>query len=116
MAPLLSRVPTSASRLLTRRGLATAASFDPAVYPANVVPPYAKLISNLDIVKKKLGRPLTLAEKIVYSHLSDPNGPAPERGVSYLKLSPGGFSNSSLRRVELFSFNRLKCQYFPLSA
>lgn len=88
--------------------MATTAAFDPAQYPANLVPPYAKvgrnfpeefraqyalfppqLIGNLEIVKKKLGRPLTLAEKIVYSHLTDPNGPPPERGVSYLKLSPG---------------------------
>ncbi|RKP34277.1 aconitase family-domain-containing protein, partial [Dimargaris cristalligena] len=35
------------------------------------------------------GRPLTLAEKILYSHLADPQGTElPERGVSYLKLQP----------------------------
>ena len=33
------------------------------------------------------GKPLTLAEKIVYGHLDDPSV-VPERGVTYLKLRP----------------------------
>jgi len=51
---------------------------------------YASLEENLRVVRRKLGnKPLTLAEKIVYGHLDDPEGsPAPERGVSYLKLRP----------------------------
>ena len=51
---------------------------------------YAALDANLRIVRRKLGgKPLTLAEKIVYGHLDDAEGsPAPERGVSYLKLRP----------------------------
>jgi aconitate hydratase len=36
----------------------------------------------------RLNRPLTLAEKIIYSHLDDPKGQKIERGVSYLNLRP----------------------------
>jgi len=43
---------------------------------------------NLAIVRGRLKRPLTYAEKILYSHLDDPHGQDIERGVSYLKLRP----------------------------
>ena len=43
---------------------------------------------NLAIVRRRLNRPLTYAEKILYSHLDDPHGQEIERGVSYLKLRP----------------------------
>ena len=33
---------------------------------------YSKLEENLKIVREKLNRPLTLSEKILYSHLDDP--------------------------------------------
>ena len=36
--------------------------------------PYEKLNKNLDVVKRRLDRPLTLSEKILYSHLDDPAG------------------------------------------
>ncbi|XP_050704634.1 uncharacterized protein LOC126990128 isoform X3 [Eriocheir sinensis] len=35
--------------------------------------PYPKLQANLDIVQQRLNRPLTLSEKVLYSHLSDPS-------------------------------------------
>jgi aconitate hydratase len=50
--------------------------------------PYEQLSDNLEVVKKRLGRPLTLSEKILYSHLDDPKGQAIERGKSYLMLRP----------------------------
>jgi len=50
--------------------------------------PYDKLVANLDIVKGRLGRPLTLSEKILYSHLDDPEGQEIVRGESYLRLRP----------------------------
>ncbi|KAI9136886.1 aconitate hydratase 2 [Paraphysoderma sedebokerense] len=53
-----------------------------------MIPNYTKLIENLSIVKKKLDRPLTLAEKILYSHLDRPDAANPVRGESYLKLRP----------------------------
>ena len=47
-------------------------------------------MERFQIVRSKLGsRPLTLAEKIVYSHLDDPSTVASvKRGESYLKLRP----------------------------
>lgn len=50
--------------------------------------PYEKLQSNIDIVKKRLNRPLTLSEKVLYSHLDDPKGQEIIRGTSYLRLRP----------------------------
>lgn len=49
---------------------------------------YKQNIEYVDIVRKRLGRPLTYAEKILYGHLDDPHGQQIERGVSYLKLRP----------------------------
>ena len=43
---------------------------------------------NLSVVRSRLNRPLTYAEKILYSHLDDPHGQDIERGKSYLKLRP----------------------------
>lgn len=50
--------------------------------------PYEKLADNLDTVKNRLKRPMTLSEKILYSHLDDPKNQAIERGNSYLMLRP----------------------------
>ncbi|KAG7275513.1 hypothetical protein CRUP_032556 [Coryphaenoides rupestris] len=49
---------------------------------------YEKLKSNVDIVRKRLGRPLTLSEKIVYGHLDDPHNQDIDRGRTYLRLRP----------------------------
>jgi len=49
---------------------------------------YKKMSENLAIVRSRLNRPLTYAEKILYSHLDDPHGQELERGKSYLKLRP----------------------------
>ncbi|XP_044731479.1 probable aconitate hydratase, mitochondrial [Chrysoperla carnea] len=50
--------------------------------------PYDKLSSNLKVVKKRLSRPLTLSEKILYSHLDEPDKQEIVRGESYLRLRP----------------------------
>lgn len=50
--------------------------------------PYDKLSKTLDIVKGRLNRPLTLSEKILYSHLDDPKNQDIVRGTSYLRLRP----------------------------
>ncbi|GFG35271.1 hypothetical protein Cfor_06556, partial [Coptotermes formosanus] len=50
--------------------------------------PYEKLQKNLEIVKKRLNRPLTLSEKVLYSHLDEPATQEIERGKSYLRLRP----------------------------
>jgi len=50
---------------------------------------YAKMSENLSIVRQRMNnRPLTYAEKILYSHLDNPHEQEIERGVSYLKLRP----------------------------
>ncbi|GES89326.1 aconitate hydratase [Rhizophagus clarus] len=49
---------------------------------------YKRIQDNLTTVKKRLNRPLSLSEKILYSHLDDPHGQDIERGVSYLRLRP----------------------------
>ncbi|KAL1920040.1 uncharacterized protein VTP21DRAFT_1186 [Calcarisporiella thermophila] len=49
---------------------------------------YKRIEDNLAIVKKRLNRPLTLSEKIVYGHLDDAHNQDIERGKSYLKLRP----------------------------
>ena len=49
---------------------------------------YKKMSENLSIVRSRLNRPLTFAEKILYSHLDDPHNQDIERGKSYLKLRP----------------------------
>ncbi|XP_018326262.1 probable aconitate hydratase, mitochondrial [Agrilus planipennis] len=50
--------------------------------------PYEKLVKNLEVVKKRLGRPLTASEKILYSHLDEPDKQDIKRGESYLRLRP----------------------------
>lgn len=49
---------------------------------------YQNLQSKLKQVKDKLARPLTLSEKILYSHLDDVKSQDIVRGESYLKLRP----------------------------
>lgn len=57
-------------------------------FDTDVYLPYEKLQKNVETVKKRLGRPLTLSEKILYGHLDDPANQEIERGVSYLRLRP----------------------------
>ncbi|KAF7437026.1 aconitate hydratase [Pleurotus ostreatus] len=78
-----------------RRSLATHISSTGSVQKdcSSVTPPYSSLIRNLKTVRDILGdRPLTLAEKILYSHIHAPqkslvNGRL-VRGETYLQLSP----------------------------
>jgi aconitate hydratase len=48
---------------------------------------YDNLTETLSKVQKNLDRPLTLSEKVLYSHLDDPSQEI-KRGVSYLNLRP----------------------------
>ncbi|KAF5377567.1 hypothetical protein D9615_005222 [Tricholomella constricta] len=86
------------SRIQPRRGLATLqralATHAPLAEKAcsSITPPYAHLLQNLEHVRKILNRPLTLSEKILYSHLVDPEkslgGGGRIRGEAYLQLRP----------------------------
>ena len=43
---------------------------------------FARLQSNVDVVKSRLRRPLTLSEKIVYGHLDEPHTADIVRGLN----------------------------------
>ena len=58
--------------------------------PGLVAGIYARMREGLEIVRTRLGRPLTLAEKIVFGHLDDPSGDDLTPGDSYLQLGPTG--------------------------
>lgn len=49
---------------------------------------YATLPANAQLGRERLGRPLTLAEKILINHLSDPANQEMERGGSYADFHP----------------------------
>ena len=49
---------------------------------------YATMERNLTIVRRRLGRPLTLADKVLLGHLDDPENQEIEPGKSYLLLHP----------------------------
>ena len=49
---------------------------------------YKKTEENLAIIKKRLGRPLTFAEKIIYGHLDDAENAELNAGTSYIKVRP----------------------------
>src|SRR2546428_3629625 len=49
---------------------------------------YARLPQRGEMGRRRLGRPLTLAEKILFNHLADPGGQELERGRSYCELYP----------------------------
>ncbi len=56
--------------------------------PGLVQRTYNESHRRLAIVRGRLGRPLTLAEKIIFGHLDDPQGQELERGKSFLLLRP----------------------------
>ncbi|MEZ7978606.1 MAG: aconitate hydratase [Myxococcota bacterium] len=59
-----------------------------ATTPELVQNAYKKINANLEVVRERLGRPLTYAEKILLGHLDDPKGQELHPGDSYLLLRP----------------------------
>ena len=49
---------------------------------------YATMERNLERVRRRLGRPLTLADKVLLGHLDAPETQEMEAGKSYLFLRP----------------------------
>jgi len=49
---------------------------------------YGQLPSKVDAARKLVGKPLTLAEKILYTHLFEPPARAYERGKDYVDFAP----------------------------
>jgi aconitate hydratase len=56
--------------------------------PALVAGVYERLIRNIEVVRRRLERPLTYAEKIFLGHFADPEREALEPGRSYVGLRP----------------------------
>lgn len=85
------RVKPSSKLLRGRRGLATPAQL-PVKDCTSITPPYP--LKTLEDVRRVMpgGSKLTLAEKILYSHLRNPEeslgGANKVRGEKYLKLRP----------------------------
>lgn len=80
---------------LWRRFLATHSPKDTTTTNQLIIPSYPTLYEKLVKVKRILNdRPLSLAEKILYSHLNDPDAIGKEgskvviRGEKYLQLKP----------------------------
>jgi aconitate hydratase len=49
---------------------------------------YANLPENAELGRERLGRPLTLSEKVLINHLVDPRRQEMERGASYADFNP----------------------------
>ena len=49
---------------------------------------YDRLERNLEVVRRRLGRPLSYAEKVFLGHLADPEGEELEPGRSYVATRP----------------------------
>jgi len=122
---MLSRRALTSRNVTRVRSLATHAAA-PAKNFASITPPYQHLLQQLTAVRKILDRPLSLAEKIVYSHLDNVEeglaGGDPVRGEKYLKLRPdrvamqGSSPAVKLRELQWLTVegqtHRLKWRYF----
>ena len=49
---------------------------------------YTRLPERVELARERLGRPLSLAEKILFNHLADAGSQALDRGRSYAELYP----------------------------
>ncbi|MBV8960142.1 MAG: aconitate hydratase, partial [Actinobacteria bacterium] len=49
---------------------------------------YGRLEERVGIARERLGRPVTLAEKILFNHVADPQGQGLDRGKSYAEFFP----------------------------
>lgn len=78
---------------------------------SSLIPPYVHLISQLQQIRDILKRPLTLAEKILYSHLCDIQDLSSVeagqlRGQTYLKLRPDRVAlQDASAQMALLQFN-----------
>ena len=84
MLPRVGRIVS-----LPRRLYATLATVEKDC--TSITPPYIDLLQNLKHVRNALNRPLTLAEKILYSHVINPGSLSCGgriRGEAYLQLRP----------------------------
>jgi len=64
---------------------------------------YEPMQQKMSIVRKRLDRPFTLAEKILYSHLDDPQNQDIVRGKTFLRLRPDRVA-MQVRILNIFNF------------
>jgi len=80
------------SKILRSRQYATAGTIPRQTPISNLETnrflPYPKLQDALQVLRRRLGRPLTLSEKLLYTHLRNPLEQELERGKSFLLLNP----------------------------
>ena len=62
----------------------------PAIEPTTdlVQKVYSTTRTRLDVVRRRLGRPITLTEKILFGHLADPDDTQLDAGRAYIDLQP----------------------------
>ncbi|GJJ09416.1 hypothetical protein Clacol_003638 [Clathrus columnatus] len=83
----------SLCRIPAVRAFATQTTLSNIKDCSRITPPYSELLKNLNKVRKHISRPLTLSEKILYSHLHNPDSLSGVhhdnvRGSAYLQLRP----------------------------
>ena len=82
----------ASSRLCNIRKYATAGTVPEQAPISNLETnhflPYSKLQDALQVLRRRLNRPLTLSEKLLYTHLRNPLEQELERGKSFLLLDP----------------------------
>ncbi|MCZ6544331.1 MAG: hypothetical protein O6913_01320, partial [Chloroflexi bacterium] len=59
-----------------------------ADYADRVRAVYERNASQIEVARARLDRPLTLIEKILFGHMSDPANQGLERGSDYVSLQP----------------------------
>jgi aconitate hydratase len=88
----LGRTPVKLRKIQRSRQYATSGTIPKQTPISNLEPnrflPYPKLQDALQILRRRLDRPLTLSEKLLYTHLRNPLEQELERGKSFLLLDP----------------------------
>ena len=56
--------------------------------PEFVTEAYKRIERNLEVIRRRLGRPLTFAEKVLLGHAADPEGADLRAGEAYIQLRP----------------------------
>ena len=67
--------------------------------PGFVEEAYKKMERNLAVVRSRLNRPLTLAEKLLLGHLDDAQNSELDPGESYIMLNPDRVAHQGGRHV-----------------
>jgi aconitate hydratase len=79
--------------------------------PAMASRVYKTLARNLEVVRRRLGRPLTLSEKVLLGHLEDPVSAELEPGHSDLRLRPDRVVlQDVLGQTAMLQFMQTRCE------